>query len=383
MKGLLQLLEMIRNLVSSYNQGCKYMKKYKRGIKILGIILLIVFLYCCGSCRATVKSSLADKQIVATVEEFPNYIFHLLSVARIGYDNEYSIMYKDSISEVDKKYLKQNSQYLNFADGFMGPLAKAFVFLPGYLNFKSKKEASEYFTLLNEVIRTANYSKFEERYSNELDKINLFMPFDCRYYLKSICRYEKIVFRIGEIFINNYTYYDKNIWPVEKKKLKVKALELNKKLKELNLISTWEQAVSIPFKTDKYQIILCTANQGGSDANSLGYDRNVFYYDNDLEYMLQFISHETGTHILIDKFNSIMKNNEYNFELVYKAYESLCKYYNERIMFKDTESLYSMKEYDYKIFLQIYSQIYDKNPAIKVEDLLEKGIKKFSNLNNQ
>ncbi|MTI62180.1 MAG: hypothetical protein FH762_19715 [Firmicutes bacterium] len=130
-----------------------------------------------------------------------------------------------------------------------------------------------------------------------------------------------------------------------------------------------------PFKTDNYKIILCAANQGGgSNANSLGYDRNVFYYDNDLDYMIQFISHETGTHILIDKFNSIMGSGEYDFRVAYSAYESLCKFYNKEIIFNNTKILYNMKEYDEKIFFHIYAQIYNKNPEIKIKDLLKKGI---------
>lgn len=56
----------------------------------------------------------------------------------------------------------------------------------------------EYFTLLNEVIRTSNYSKFEDRYFSELDRINLFIPFDCISYLKSIGSYEKIISRIAK-----------------------------------------------------------------------------------------------------------------------------------------------------------------------------------------
>lgn len=106
-------------------------------------------------------------------------------------------------------------------------------------------------------------------------------------------------------------------------RLEPRARRLRARLAQLELVARWERATGLAFKTPTYEIALCVACEGGPDAVSAGYDRNHLFYGRDLPYLVQFVSHETGTHILIDTYTQAMASGHHDPPTVYAAYESL------------------------------------------------------------
>ena len=319
----------------------------------------------------------AQKRIVAVAHEFPNYVFHLFTLGGIVPDPGYVKAYSPTLAEADRLCLESNKKELAWADGGTGSLTAAFLFLPGYINPRTQGEVEEYLDLLIRAIRTNDPAPMASRYRDRIEKTKAFVPFDLAPYLKSIAPQEPAVARIADIYRRNFPAYDREVWPVERTKIEAVAGKLNPELERRDFISRWEKLTGVGFKTDLYEIVLYTANARGSNANSLGYDRNTFYFAKDPAWMIQFLSHETGTHILIDIFNRLASTGKYPFPVAYKAYETMCEFYNQRFVLAGEKPLYNMSNYDDAKFLSLYNKIFDQNPGIGPADLLPRCLEAY------
>lgn len=354
------------------------MKKTSLQQHIIIVCGVYLFLLVSPSACAT-NVSTQPKHIVFTVDPFPNYVFHLFALGEIGYHSSYSDQYKDTLPEADRAYLHQHKHLLEFGGGGMGKLSVAFLFLPLYLNFTSPEEIDTYFHVLTTALETQNYEEFAHTYKPQLDLIKLFLPFEMTPYLASIATEKEIVKRLSKIYRTHYALYLEQIWPHEQDILAQQAQILNAHISPLDFIRKWEEITQLKFKFNTYELALCRANEGGPNAVSVGYERNHFYYSGDLTYFTQFVSHETGTHILIDVFNQMMGLKKYPFPVVYNAYESLALFYNKTKIFPDEEFFVQFENYDSDTFLQIYTELSASNPNISAFALLQQGVEQYMN----
>lgn len=126
-----------------------------------------------------------------------------------------------------------------------------------------------------------------------------------------------------------------------------------------------------------YYILLCHANENGPDANSVSYNKNIFYYGSNEKYIVDFVSHEIGTHILIDL---IYKNPEtYNpskFELIYATFENLARFYNIKVLERKNLNYTLNFKYKIEIFMEIFEKYY--KPGVKSETLFKSTLEHFS-----
>ena len=118
----------------------------KKIIVLFGITLsLVCFL---GGCKKQEEARILDsdtevtfqnqgKEVICVVERFANYVFHLLAVAKIGYDSEYADMYRDTIIHEDFEYLEKQRSRLQWGRGKVGVLTPIFMFIPVYINLYS------------------------------------------------------------------------------------------------------------------------------------------------------------------------------------------------------------------------------------------------------
>jgi len=78
------------------------------------------------------------KHVVAVVEPGPDYSFHLLAVARVGFAGEYAERHRATVSAADRRCLEEHAALLAFGDGRRGKLTSLLVFLPAYLNLDAE-----------------------------------------------------------------------------------------------------------------------------------------------------------------------------------------------------------------------------------------------------
>jgi hypothetical protein len=286
---------------------------------------------------------------------------HIFAVAKISYDSEYADRYRSTVRLQDLEYLESHRSLLEFGDGQTGPFTPFCFFLPAYLDLKTKDDFVDYYHSLTNSLENNDFCEFLQRYS--IDWGDHFLSAYCKIFRLKMSDEEwgKIVkplmpeFRkVAQIFINNIDGYE-SVWKRVEPILKQRAEKWNKCFDESNIIQKWEQITGETFLKDKYYILLCYASKNGPDANSLSYDKNVFYYDSSDEYIREFVSHEVGTHVLIVLFGLSLSEG---FDPVrYSAAECLAMFFNLKVL-KSEGLTYTLSQFQSNKFLSSYDKHY-------------------------
>lgn len=321
----------------------------------------------------------AGKQVKAVIEIGPNYAFHLVAVARIGFDSEYADRYLDSILPDDIAFLQKHKNLITFGVGTGSDLVDILPGFPAIFNLDSKRALEEYFSLLATGTGDGDFKPFLDRYSSSFEKLQLWIGAVIdENALKPFADYHEIIARLGEIATGNFDRYIENVWKLEEPKLSEVASKINDYFKNVDRIGQWENQTGLESKFDLLQILLCSAIKGGPDADSLGYDRVVFYHDSPIEEMCQFISHEIGTHLLIDDFRRLAGSNRFPFAGLYEAMECLAHYYNTLVL-KNPNLAYAhrLSCFHPAEYAEVYRGIHDLEPHLPPFELMEKGIETY------
>lgn len=315
------------------------------------------------------------KRVRAVVEAGPNYIFHLMAVARNGFDSDYADKYRDSVNPADILVLEEQRRELSFRDGGSGNLTYLLIFFPAYLNLDTRASLEEYFALLNSGLESGDcsgfYARYEDAFDRQRDWTHSVGP---EWLLRTHREYNDAIRRLGEVYTANFTPYMTRVWPVESKDMQAVASQLNPYLEDVDLIGRWERLLGIEFKVHPYEIVLCSAIKNGPSANSLGYERNVFYSGDDMDYIKKFISHEVGTYILFPVLRDLPSERDPS--LAYKAFESLARFYNSLAL--GTKDLYPMGTYyDADRFFSIYEDIHRTCPGMSPKEMILEGMARY------
>lgn len=339
------------------------------------------------------------KPILATVELGPNYVFHLVALARAGFSSGYADRYRSSVRPGDLAVLEGCRSRLAWADGLRGDLTSPAVFLPAYLGLDAADAFMEYFDLLAEALSRcapgpahpcrADAVPFLERYAGPLAKLADWTEAVDRDWL---ARFQdpqglaRAVREIGAIFAGNFGAYEAEVWREERPGLEAAAKELNAFLAGHDFIGQWERLSGISFRAERYEIVLVRAIENGPNANSLSYDRNVFYSGSDPAWLRQFISHETGTHILIGVLFDYFKAraaedgsppDPETWGVIYRAYENLARFYNAMVL--GASDLYRMgSDYRDSEFRAIYERLWAEDPTLGPREMLDRAVRAIS-----
>jgi hypothetical protein len=209
------------------------------------------------------------KTVKAVVEIGPNYIFHLMAVARNGFDSDYAVRYRDSVAPADIAFLEDHRRDLSFRDGGSGNLAYLMLFFPSYLNLETGAALEEYFDLLNRGLAEGDCTEFMSRYREAFDKQREWTySIDGEWVVRKHLEYRDVIGRLGEVYVRNLDPYLSRVWPIESEGMRGVASELNRYLDQADLIGRWEALVGVEFKMHPYEIVLCSAIKNGPSANS-------------------------------------------------------------------------------------------------------------------
>ncbi|WP_153019733.1 hypothetical protein [Kosmotoga arenicorallina] len=297
------------------------------------------------------------KEIKLIAELGTNYIFHLLAVAKNNYDNSYSRKYASSISNKHREILQKFKERLNFANGNAGDLVEYLIFFPAYLGLNSQNDLERYFGLIKKAAH-GRPEGFIKEYREKISERKWLPKIDDRWFEMLHEKLEEIEM-LKEVYIDNFTTYKNLVWPYEFPQMKKKADRLNEKLKGLNLIEKWEKVTGKSFKAKKYEIVLVSAIEGGPNANSLGYSKNVFYSESESSFMIDFISHEVGTHILSDvafEFFQALSTKPEKMAEFYGAYECIAQFFNSLVL--NRELSYDLKQFNSERYISAFRELY-------------------------
>lgn len=329
-----------------------------------------------------------EKPVVAVVERGPNYVFHLLAVAGVGYQSDYGERYRHTVNPRERQWLESLRDLLTFQDGRSGALVSPALFLPAYLSLDSAEAFWEYFDRL--ARGPEDPDAFLERYRPHLQELtaNWVQVYDQRW-LAEGRGFRETLLQLGEVMARNHEPFCADVWPLEQPGIAAVADRLNHHFAGHDVIGAWERFTGLDWKSDSYQIVLVSPIKNGPQANSLGYERNVFYPYSDFDWMTRFISHETGTHILIDIIKGSTPagsggrvrlgegGSAYDFGLVYRGYENLCRFFNGLILGLH-DDLYAMgPDYRSDEFQRVYREKWEREPMTAPLALLVEAVERL------
>ncbi len=242
-----------------------------------------------------------------------------------------------------------------------------------YLSLGSREAIAEYFGLLDQSLCAADPGPFLSRYRSAFENLDQWTFHGVDRWLLSLVPYREAIARLGAVYERNFERYQRDVWPRERPALEEVAAFINGHYAGRDVIAHWESLTGLTWKFDRYEIVLCAAIKGGPNANSLGYERNLFYGGSDRVWMTQFVSHEVGTHILVDIGSEVMALGRYDYDYVYRALENLARFYNGIIL--GSEKLYPMPA-DYRAdeFRALCARLLAERPGATPRDLLTEAL---------
>ena len=321
-------------------------------------------------------SGQSGKQVRAVVEIGPNYVFHLMAVARVGFDSEYADRYQGSVLPDDVAYIQKHKDQLTFGGGSSSELVGPIIVFPAYFNLNSKEMIQEHYDLLDVSLANDDYQPYLDRYKSHIKKLDKWWFTINEELLKQFLPYRNLILELGKIIVRNFDLYLDSVWVKERPRMDEVAESINSHFSISDRIGEWEAFTGMTFEFDEYNIVLTSAIKGGPNANSMGYDRVLFYSETQLDPMMQLISHEIGTHLLIGMLKDLSATEKFEWHSLYEGYECLARYYNT-IILKDSPLDYSMSTFHVQEYLDIFGRIHTAEQKIKPHDLLVKGIELF------
>lgn len=310
----------------------------------------------------------SSKRIQAVVEIGVNYLFHLLAVARVNFDSDYGKKYSASVRPEDIAFLRDHEEQLSFGKG--GGELLNILLMPAAFGLQSKDDLGEYYDLLLRGCGQDDFTEFLDCYSSPLNKLKQWASSLDNESLRECIPFREDITRLKEITVENYDTYISDIWPRELHDLEKAAEVVTEIYARLDRIGQWEKLTGLTFKFDTYYILMCSAIENGPNANSLGYDRVVFYSGTPMDKMIDFICHEIGTHIFMDDIKLIRDSGKFSWPDLYEGFECLAQFYNSLILGR--RDLHYSVNFHVDEYMAIYEKLY--RPGITVREMLEPGI---------
>lgn len=346
--------------------------------KLFTLILACIILQSSNLSGSGQPLNQIEKPIKITTSFAPNYLWHLMAAAQISYSSEYATRYKHTIDPADLAFLKEHAPFLAFGEGNSGPFTWLLIFLPSYLDLTDKDEFEEYFSLVIKGLNTFDFTDLQQRYTQanwkdpfiEISSGIFYLPQEYHERVREITPLFK---KFVQVILNNINNYQNQVWDQAQKSMQHNKDTLSRYFAANDIVKRWEDAMHKPFEADYYEIILCYACQYGPNANSLSYDKNVFYYDYSLDHTIEFISHETGIRILFQQYLKLYEEDLYDPGELYAAYESLLMWYNKKVL-NNQQLSYRLMQFRDEHFHQIYDSYYtpEASPLFLLETALQK-----------
>ena len=281
------------------------------------------------------------KPIQFTTRLGPNFLWHMLAVAKIGYVSEYAERYAGTIERSDLARLQRRADLLRFGQGRSGGLAPFFGTFAGWLHIESRGDFTIYFQALDRTLAERSFAPLITAFPHLNWSDPMIRPsVDSWEFPLDTSELRQAAAELAEIYLRAYDPYVTEVWPEAAVSMAPRVEELARHFDTQDYIALWEQHLSLCFRASMYEIVVCYASKNGPDYNSLGYNGNLVYFDKPFDRTWQFISHEIGTHLLIDSVLTLSREERYDWSKLYGAYEVMTMFYNLRVLVLQTLAYY-------------------------------------------
>ena len=279
-----------------------------------------------------------------------NYVFHMLAVAKCGYDNEYSAKYCALYPTEDLAVIKRHEDLLTVCGGqHCGQLFDLMVSQPACARVSAKAYYHGLILLGNEILNGS-------------------IP---EYVDKSLIPYTEIIIELSKIMVKHYDDYIETIWEHEKAKIEEYIPELSN-LFESTLFSEKAENLVGLLESDSFTATLVTSVAGGAEAIDISNEQDVFGIERTHTDAFYFIGHEFIIYLLM---KALRHANAFNSFETWCLTEGLAEYYLKRIM-GDTRFFNQQQQY-----VAFYEELSNSN-ALSASALYEAALEQFINKRN-
>jgi len=309
-------------------------------------------------------------KIDVKINKITNYIYHMMSVSKCGYDNTYGNTYGNIHTQSDLNTLKNNEELLTAIGGkHFGRLYSVFVSTPAAL------EDENVFINYLEGIRdlflnqnpAKNFDKYKEIYQCAYTAHKFVVSEQSSFdFFNSLVDIKKTIVEICNILIKNYTLYYESVWKKSMMELESKR-ELIFRYLNNDIESEWVKIIDYEYPYQEFEVLLCNSISGGVQAIDIAYNKDVFDANMDVETILQYISHEFGIFILKDRLE---QEQLFDFHSNYDVIESVIEFYNP---IKHKKLAFG---YSYNHIAELIKDIISSDPSISIVEILNGIINK-------
>lgn len=230
-----------------------------------------------------------------------NYIFHMLSVSKCGYDNEYGKQYRHLYSESDLSVFQENESLLTVRGGeHRGDLYNLLVCEPA----RALIPAKEYYSRIIAKSRSGR------------------IPQDLHPYIDILCR-------ISEVMVKYYDIYADSIWEKEHRKILAYIPCVRPLFERIDFTERAEELVGCGLNADCFTAMLVTSVENGAEGIDISDSQDVFGIERDPMDSLFFIGHEYIIYLL---FHALKNEDAFKSFDTWKITEGLAEYYLKQIL---------------------------------------------------
>lgn len=230
-----------------------------------------------------------------------NYVYHMLSVSRCGYDNAYGEKYRSRYPAEDLQTIKQYERELTVSGGkHCGRWYDLMVCVPAC----GERQADAFYGYLLECIRTGEVP--EE-----------WLP------------HGEGIAAVSRVMVKHYEDYVQNIWPAEEERINAYYPSVQRLFEESRFTDRAEACVGCALPAEQFQCMLVTSLAKGPEAIDISPAQDVFGIERTAEDALYWIGHEFIIYLLKEALKE--EDAFMRFE-TWPITEGLAEYYLKRVL---------------------------------------------------
>ncbi|MCL2169006.1 MAG: hypothetical protein FWB74_03155 [Defluviitaleaceae bacterium] len=237
-------------------------------------------------------------KIKTMVSRETNYVYHMLAVAKCGYDNDYGRKYAGLHPFEDLQMLKDNEKLVTVKGGeYLGPLYPLFIVAAAL-----DSPVPEFFAAIKHFVQTGDL----ELISDEVLEITANSVGNnpkgyWQGFYENCKEHDLPVVEICNVMISNYDIFCNQVWQESQLELLPYAQGIEQIFEENGFSHKAESVMGITLKNNFYATF-CNSMQGGAEAIDISADRDVFGISRDFDKAEKFIAHEFVIYLLKQAF---------------------------------------------------------------------------------
>lgn len=303
--------------------------------------------------------------IKAIVSQNASYIYHMLSIGKCGYDNEYGTHARKYHNSDDILTLEKLKTHITVSGGeYCGDLYTLCVSIPAA--FDEPQNMFEYFDAIIDLLEgnniEHNFKKYERIYLKSFGVNDIAITIEnLKAFYDSILCLKDEIFKILKIYKSNYQIYIDYFWKDNYEKCCKVCNQVNEIVVREQYFEKWQCELDTVYKHGNFFAILCNSIANGPQAIDISNNKNIFWASDDISDICNLISHEFGIYLLKD---TLLKDTPaFQDFSYYDQTEALAEFYTRKISGGHQKFIFNEE------YIQYYNQKAQESPNITPKEL--------------